>query len=62
MKNYVYGIALGLTILLVAAVFNLIVINSILGCESWDRDLWTPEHSCITVGEYLDWIVFWHHP
>ena len=30
--------------------------NWVTGCESWDREQWTPEHSCVTPSDFLDGI------
>ena len=33
--------------------FTFIILNLILGCETWDRSLWTKHNSCITFYEML---------
>ena len=38
----------------VALILVFIFVNMILGCESWDKDLWTENNSCVTVGMLLD--------
>lgn len=39
------GITVG--IIFFALFFNLIILNLILGCETWDQSLWTDNNSCI---------------
>ena len=50
--------ALGATALVVAFGFLLafVLINFMLGCETWDESLWTEYHSCITLGHIIDGI------
>jgi YbbR domain-containing protein len=35
------------------ALFEWTVINWLLGCETWNKDLWTYEHSCMTFGQMI---------
>ena len=50
--------ALGATALVVAFGFLLafVLINFMLGCETWDESLWTEYNSCITLGHIIDGI------
>ncbi|MEK9694266.1 MAG: hypothetical protein VW270_00800 [Candidatus Poseidoniales archaeon] len=50
--------ALGATALVVAFSFLLafVLINFMLGCETWDESLWTEYNSCITLGHIIDGI------
>ena len=50
--------ALGATALVVAFGFLLafVLINFMLGCETWDESLWTEYNSCITFGHIIDGI------
>jgi len=49
---------LGATALVVAFGFLLafVLINFMLGCETWDESLWTEYNSCITLGHIIDGI------
>ena len=40
-------------ILVVSFSLSLIIMNLFLGCETWDRELWTAYNSCITPLEML---------
>ena len=40
-------------ILVVSFSLSFIIINLFLGCETWDRELWTAYNSCITPLEML---------
>ncbi len=51
MKNLIFG---GLLSFGAAFFIVFLFINLVLGCESWDRDLWTENNSCVTVGMLLD--------
>ena len=33
-----------------------VIINLLLGCETWDESLWTEYNSCITLGHIIDGI------
>ncbi len=50
--------ALGATALVVAFGFLMafVLINFMLGCETWDESLWTEYNSCITLGHIIDGI------
>ena len=50
--------ALGATALVVAFGFLMafVLINFMLGCETWDESLWTEYNSCITLGQIIDGI------
>tara|TARA_R100000231_G_scaffold47840_2_gene40979 strand:+ start:20836 stop:21024 length:189 start_codon:yes stop_codon:yes gene_type:complete len=50
--------ALGATALVVAFGFLLafVLINFMLGCETWDESLWTEYNSCITLGHIIEGI------
>jgi hypothetical protein len=47
--------ALGIvSIVVIFSLFSsLIALNLMLGCETWDRSLWTKHNSCITFYEML---------
>ena len=49
---------LGATALVVAFGFLMafVLINFMLGCETWDESLWTEYNSCITLGHIIDGI------
>ena len=51
MKNLMFG---GLLSFGAACFVVFLFINLVLGCESWDKDLWTENNSCVTVGMLLD--------
>lgn len=34
-------------------VFEVILVNYLLNCQTWDRSLWTPSSSCVTPLELL---------
>jgi len=38
----------------VALFMVFLFINVVLGCETWNKDLWTEHNSCITIGMFLD--------
>ena len=50
--------ALWATALVVAFGFLMafVLINFMLGCETWDESLWTEYNSCITLGHIIDGI------
>ena len=50
--------ALGATALVVAFGFLLafVLINFMLGCETWDESLWTEYNSCLTLGHIIEGI------
>ena len=51
MKHLIFGGFLSFG----AALFTVfLLINVVLGCESWNKDLWTERNSCITPGMLLD--------
>ena len=54
MKRVIEILLGGTLSLSVAFILVFIFVNMILGCESWDRDLWTENNSCVTVGMLLD--------
>lgn len=37
----------------VGVMLSLVGLNAMLGCESWDREQWSEEHSC-TLGPFDD--------
>lgn len=51
MKNLIFGGLLSFG----AALFTVfLLINVVLGCESWDSNLWTERNSCVTPRMLLD--------
>lgn len=36
-----------LLVIAFAALLDFILLNWMMGCESWDREQWTAEHSCV---------------
>lgn len=42
-----------LMVLTGALLFAFIALNTLLGCETWDRSQWTPRSSCVTPAELL---------
>ena len=51
MKNFIFG---GLLSFGAAFFVVFLFINLVLGCESWDKDLWTENNSFVTVAMLLD--------
>jgi high-affinity Fe2+/Pb2+ permease len=50
----VIEVALGALVSLVIAWFIVFIgINMILGCETWDQELWTETNSCLTFSQAL---------
>ena len=43
----------GFAILTVSMVISFTVINLFLGCETWEKELWTQYNSCIMPKEFL---------
>ena len=58
MKNlelHIFKIIMGGFLSLGVAFFTVfLLLNVVLGCESWDSDLWTERNSCVTFGMLLD--------
>lgn len=48
--NLALAILMGTAILLM---FEFVLINFILGCETWDKDYWTEYNSCVTISHML---------
>lgn len=50
---------LGITSLTIIAGLFLafLLINLFLGCESWDKELWNDEHSCLTPSQIYEAII-----
>ena len=53
MKKFIEVTAAGLVSLVIAWFIVFIGINMILGCETWDQELWTETKSCLTFSQAL---------
>ena len=42
-----------MTIIFISYLFIFIMLNLMLGCNTWDRDLWTDTNSCILPSEFI---------
>lgn len=40
-----------------ALLADFVAVNWVLGCETWDRELWTEEHSCLAPSDVWDGVV-----
>ena len=47
------------SLMLLAFVFivNFTIINFMLGCETWDKELWTQYNSCIMPREFVEMLI-----
>lgn len=50
------GIAATAIVVAAGGLIAFTAVNWVTGCESWDREQWTPEHSCVTPSDVLDGI------
>jgi len=53
MKRAIEILLGGLMSLVVAWFIVFLFVNMILGCESWNKDLWTENNSCLTLSQAL---------
>ena len=53
MKIFAKKLMITLTLLFMSYLFIFIIINLMLGCNTWDRDLWTDANSCILPYELI---------
>lgn len=53
MMRIVSGVAATLSALTFVLVFTLVVINWMTGCESWDREQWGRNHSCVSLWDLV---------
>lgn len=52
-KKLLMGVATTLSALTFVLVFTLVVLNWITGCESWDREQWTQNNSCVSLWDLV---------
>jgi hypothetical protein len=53
MKKIGKTLLTGVAVVSFAALLDFVAVNWVTGCETWDRELWTEEHSCVTPGDVL---------
>ena len=53
MKMLAKNLMIMLALLFTCYLFIFIVFNLMLGCNTWDRDLWTDTNSCIMPSELI---------
>lgn len=53
MMRIISGVAATLSALTFVLVFTLVVINWMTGCESWDREQWDRNHSCVSLWDLV---------
>ena len=41
----------------VGLLFAFVIINFMLGCETWDESLWTETNSCLTLTHIMEGII-----
>lgn len=56
MKKFLSGVAATAIVVAAGGLMAFTALNWMTGCESWDREQWTPAHSCVTPGDILDGI------
>lgn len=53
MKKIGKTLLTGVAVVSFAALLDFVAVNWVTGCETWDRELWTEEHSCVTPSDVL---------
>ena len=59
MRNLIEILGGILMTLVVGILIAFVLINFILGCETWDESLWTYEHSCVTPSAIWEGVKIW---
>ncbi len=47
-KIFLKATAITAMITIFCLLLTFILVNLVLGCETWDQNLWTPYNSCVT--------------
>jgi len=53
-KTILNSVLLTLCILIASSVIMFIIINIMMGCKTWDEELWTQYNSCIKLSEIIN--------
>jgi len=53
LKSFFKATAITTMITIFCLLFSFIIVNLMLGCESWNREMWTLYNSCVTPTEFL---------
>jgi hypothetical protein len=56
MRKFLSGVAATAIVVATGGLMAFVGVNWVTGCESWDREQWTQEHSCVTPSDVIDGI------